>query len=98
MNRNENTPDERRLSESYSFSDSQWTIAQALLTANAQTTQALEYLLLATYREDGSLNLDAMQAGIQQAQNEHQQILEELQLAEQAIIELQQDHTASPQS
>ncbi|UPV75646.1 hypothetical protein M0R89_06165 [Halorussus limi] len=67
----------------------QWVLAKTLLDANAHSTQALENYLLLTHRGDGSANLDSVQESIRRAIDEHETIIEELELASEAVAEWQ---------
>lgn len=75
-----------------------WAVAKTLLDANAHTVQAFEYHLLRTYREDASRNLESMRSNIEQAIDEHEKIIEELEAVERAIAEMQDERKAETPS
>lgn len=86
--------DRVRDSEREGLQELRWAVAKSLLDANAHSTQAFEYYLMGTYRSDASLNLDSMQQCLWQAIDEHQKIIEELQVAAEIIEELKDDERA----
>lgn len=72
-----------------------WTLAKSLLDANALSTRALEYHLVGTHRPDASPNAESMRTCVRQAINEHERIIEQLELAEQAIADLQREDASA---
>lgn len=66
-----------------------WILAKSLLEANARSTQALEYHLVQALHSDGSASTESMRTCIRQAIDEHERIIEHLELAEQAAADLQ---------
>lgn len=77
--------------ESPEHRELEWVVAKSLLDANACTVEAFEYHLLRTYRDDASPNVESMQTNIQQAIDEHERIIENLEVAAQAVAELQSE-------
>ncbi|RDI72233.1 hypothetical protein [Halopelagius longus] len=59
-----------------------WTAVRSLLTANAETTRALEaYFVRAQYRDDDSSDLSPAKEHIREAIDRHESIVENLELA-----------------
>ncbi|MFC6824126.1 hypothetical protein [Halopelagius fulvigenes] len=59
-----------------------WTAVRSLLTANAETTRALEaYFVRAQYRDDESSDLSSAKEHIREAIDRHEAIVEDLELA-----------------
>lgn len=67
----------------------EWVVAKTLLEANARTTEAFEYHLLRVCRDDGSADVESMLSNIQRAITEHERIIENLELAAEAVAELE---------
>lgn len=64
-----------------------WTVLRSLLTANAETTRALEaYFVRAQYRDDAS-DLSPAREHIREAIDRHEAIVEDLKLALAALDE-----------
>lgn len=81
-------------SERENLQNLRWAVAKSLLDANARSTQAFEYYLLGSYHSDASSNWNSMQECLRQAINEHQKIIEELQVAAEIVEELKDDERA----
>lgn len=68
-----------------------WMIAKSLLDANAHETRAFEHHLLRTYYPDGSSELEATKEHIGAAIDEHEKIIEQLELAQRAVDEMRNE-------
>ena len=71
--------------------ETEWIIVKTLLDANARTTQALEHHLLRTYYQQCAPDLEVMRTCVGEALREHERIVENLQLALEALAELEVD-------
>jgi hypothetical protein len=80
-------------SESPESRELDWVVAKSLLDANARTVEAFEYHLLRTCRDDASANVETMLTNISQAIDEHERIIENLEVAAQAIAEPEPEQT-----
>lgn len=72
----------------------EWVVAKSLLDANAHSTQAFEHYLLQTLWSDDSSDLEPVGESIHQAIQEHEKIIEHLELAADAVSELRDDDRA----
>lgn len=78
-------------SETEVLGELKWTLAKSLLDANAHCTQAFENYLLLTHRTDASSGMGAVEESIQRAIDEHERIVEQLELAAEVASELKDD-------
>lgn len=81
-------------SESSELEELEWVVAKTLLDANARTTEAFEYHLLRACRDDESVDAESMLANIRQAITEHERIIENLEVAAEAVAELESERQA----
>ena len=67
----------------------EWELAKQLLDAHSQTGRALEqYLILHTLREESVNDNDSIEAAIEQAIEDHEQIIETLNAASDTLKEV----------
>lgn len=79
---------EKNLDDPGGDPDWEWVVAKSLLDANAHAGQAFEHHLLRTYHSDASENPREIREHLRQAIDEHERIIEHLELAARAIDEL----------
>ena len=91
MAKSDISDESRAVCDTMDTQELEWILAKSLLDANARCTEAFEYYFLHTHWPDGNANLESVGASIHQVITEHERIIEDLELAAEAVEELQQE-------